>query len=71
MCITEFFGDLILRKEDIKCSQVVVPGDVVSLRFDEPSYVIVVRSGKTFEERGDSVFKLNPGENLFDRLKTK
>lgn len=51
--ITEFFGDLILRKEDVKCCQEVVPGDNLVLRFDEPSYVIVVRSGKTFEEKGE------------------
>lgn len=53
MCITEFFGDIIIRKEDIKCSQMVVPGDVFSMRLDEPSYVIVVRLGKTLEEKGE------------------
>ena len=53
MCVTEFFGDVIIRKEDVKCSQTVVPGDVLTMRFDEPSYVIVVRSGKTLEEKGE------------------
>jgi hypothetical protein len=51
--ITEFFGDLILRKEDVKCCRTVVPGDVFSMRFDESCYVIVVRSGKTLEEKGE------------------
>lgn len=51
--ITEFFGDLILRKEDVKSCQEVVPGDTIALRFYEPCYVIVVRSGKTFEEKGE------------------
>lgn len=53
MSITEFFGDIIIRKEDVKCCQEVVPGDSLVLRFDEPSYVIVVSSGKTLEEKGD------------------
>ena len=51
--ICEFFGDIIIRKEDVKCSLLVVPGDVLSLRIDEPCYVVVVRSGKTLEEKGE------------------
>lgn len=51
--ITEFFGDIIIRKEDLKCCQTVVPGDVLSMSFNEPSYFIIVRSGKTLEEEGE------------------
>lgn len=53
MCISEFFGDIIIRKEDIKCCQLVVPGDVVTFRIDEPLQIIFVRSGKTLEEKGE------------------
>lgn len=51
--ITEFFGDLIIRKEDVKSCGTVVPGDLFSLSVDEPCFVIVVRSGKTLEEKGE------------------
>lgn len=51
--ITEFFGDFIIRKEDVDSYQLVVPGDVLTMRFDETCYVIVVRSGKTLEEKGE------------------
>lgn len=48
--ITEFFGDLIIRKEDIISSQTVLPGDVLNLRFEKPCFVVVVSADNDSDE---------------------
>lgn len=51
--ITEFFGDIIIRKEDVKRCQTFVPGDALAMRFEEPCYVIVVRSKFDVKDGGN------------------